>query len=199
MKYTFTIGIILTLCFTQIKAFAQDEYDLRWGGKVGVNLFNISNDPSVIESDAAVGTEFGFFGRIGERFYIQPEFNFVSNKVFLEQNLPNRDENDGVVVRYIRTPVYLGYRTTYDGRGISHLRFMAGPSFAYAVNVNDNELGIQRRNVRNAQFAINGGVGIDFWVLSFDLLYHHSFSTFLNYDNAEGKGRSISLSAGLSF
>lgn len=198
MRTFYTISFLVCLLLVQIRAVAQGP-DIRWGGKVGINLFSISNDETVIESDASIGSEFGVFGRIGENLFVQPEFNFVTNKVFLEQRIQNVNVNDGVVVRYIRTPVYVGYRTTYDGRGISHLRFLGGPSFAYAVSVNDNDLGIRGRHVRNAQFALNAGGGIDIWVLSFDLMYHHSFSTFLNHDNAEGKGRSVSLSAGLSF
>ena len=198
MKKIFTFYTLIFLYCIHAVAFAQDA-DVRWGGKAGLNLFSISEDEAIMESDAAVGSEFGLFGRIGETFYVQPELNFVSNKVFLEQGIQNATVNDGVVVRYMRFPVYLGYKTTYEGVGISHLRFMAGPSFAYALGVNDNALNIKRNDVRNAQFAFNGGAGIDVWLLSFDLIYHHSFSTFLNHDKAEGKGRSIALSAGISF
>ena len=93
----------------------------------------------------------------------------------------------------------VGFRSTYDGNILSHIRYFAGPSFAFNVGVKDNNLDLRRKDIRNAQFALNGGVGFDARFLALDLTYHYGFSTVLNDDNAEGKGRALSLTLGFAF
>ncbi len=198
-KYLHIIAaFILTLC--TVPAMAQDdEPTLRIGAKAGINLFNISDDPGLQESDVGLGTEFGFFGRIGDRFFVQPGVDFVTYKTHIVRTVqPRPGESDAFVARYLRVPVLIGYRSEFDGRIISYVRYYAGPAFTFNVGVKDNFLDLRRKNVRNAQFALNAGVGADIRFISLDLMYHYGFSTVLNGDDAEGKGRAFSIALGFS-
>jgi hypothetical protein len=190
---------IIFLLLLGVTAHAQDER-LRLGAKVGINIATISDDPTIVDSDAGVGTEVGIFGRIGEGFYVQPGLDYVSNKVTLQRLAqPRPGENDAVSIRYIRVPVLVGLETDYEGGGISHLRFMAGPAFNYAVGVGDNNLDVRRRDVRKAQFSLSGGLGIDlFHILELGVMYHHGISTVFNNSGADGKYRNFSLTLGFS-
>ncbi|NEM97239.1 porin family protein [Pontibacter burrus] len=189
----------LLLAFQPLQA--QDEGpELRWGAKIGVNLARISDDPGLQDMDTGLGTEFGIYGRIGDRFYIQPGLDFITYKSHIIRTVqPRPGERDAFVTHYLRVPVLVGYRTNYEGSVLSHLRFFAGPAFAYNVGVKDNNLNVRRRDVRNAQFSLNGGVGFDIRFLNFDVTYHHGLRTMFNDNNAEGKTRAFSLTAGIAF
>lgn len=188
------------LLFCYLQAFGQNESKLRIGGKAGINFYSLTSDNLVEDDDSGLSYEFGIYGRIGERFYVQPELNFVSHKVHLITRTQTRvGERDALTVRYLRIPVLLGYRTDYEGVIASHFRFMLGPSISYALGVVDNNIDINRNDIHNVQFALNGGVGFELWILNLDLLYHHYFTSLLNDGRSEGKGRAFSISAGLSF
>ncbi len=131
---------------------------------------------------------------------MQPELNLVSHKTHLITRVqPRVGERDALTVRYLRIPVLLGYRTDYDGGVASRIRFMAGPSISYAFSVADNNLAIERSDIHKAQFALNGGVGFELWLLHLDLQYHHYLTSLFNDGRSEGKGRAFSISAGLGF
>ncbi|GAB3203826.1 hypothetical protein ABID22_001998 [Pontibacter aydingkolensis] len=201
MKKLYTILFFLAFILVSTSVQAQENRtNLKLGAKAGLNLFFLSSDNFVQESDAALGSEFGVFARIGDNIFVQPELNFVSHtQNLITEEQPTAGERDKLVVRYLRVPVFLGYRTDYDGFIASNIRFMLGPSFAYAVSVKDNNLDIARKNVKNAQFALNGGVGFELWMVNLDLLYHHGFTNFFNRSDSDSKGRAVSLNVGVGF
>jgi hypothetical protein len=193
--------IMLTLAPLR-HALAQDDDqpNLKMGAKIGANLYSISDDPGLVDDDTGLGSEFGIYGRIGDRIYVQPGLDFVSYKAHVIRTVqPRPGERDAFVARYMRVPVLVGFRSTYDGSVLSHIRYFAGPSFAFNVGVKDNNLDLRRKDVRNAQFALNAGIGFDVRFLALDLTYHYGISTVLNDDDAEGKGRALSLTFGFAF
>jgi hypothetical protein len=194
-----TTLFLLFLCVT-LGLSAQDT-SIKLGGKLGLNFTNISNDPTLVESSAGIGTEAGAFARIGQRLFVQPGVDYISNKVTLQRSVqPRSGENDVVRLRYFRAPVLVGMENSYTGRrrgGPTTVRFMAGPSFGYNLGVGDNNLDVRRRNLRNAQFALHGGVGISLLrFLEFDLMYSHGLTTVFNENNANGKFRNFSMTVG---
>lgn len=196
-----TTLFLLFLCVT-LGLSAQDT-PIKLGGKLGLNFTNISSDPTLVESSAGIGTEAGAFARIGQRLFVQPGIDYISNKVTLQRSVqPRSGENDVVRLRYFRAPVLVGMENSYTGRrrsGPTTVRFMAGPSFAYNLGVGDNNLDVRRRNLRNAQFALHGGVGISLLrFLEFDLMYSHGLTTVFNENNADGKFRNFSMTVGFS-
>ncbi|AKD03784.1 outer membrane beta-barrel protein [Pontibacter korlensis] len=194
------ITLLTLLLISYFTAAAQDQPNLTVGAKAGINLYSISSDALVEDDDVGLSYEFGIYGRIGDRLFVQPELHFVSHKTHLiTLTQPTPGERDAITVRYLRLPVLLGYRTDYDGRLASRVRFMAGPSISYAVSVADNNLNIQRNDIHNAQFALNGGVGFELWILHLDLMYNHYLTSFFNDGRSEGKGRAFSITAGLGF
>jgi hypothetical protein len=194
----FLLSVLLTLSF--LPAIAQDEErKFKLGAKLGINLHNISDDPGLMDSDTGLSSEFGIFGRIGERVYLQTGLDFVNYKMHAIRTVqPRPGERDVIVGRYLRVPVQVGMRTTYDGSVVSHLRFYGGPASLFNVGVKDNNLALRRRDVRNAQFALTGGVGLDIRFASLDITYLHGLSTVLNDDNSEGKARAFGLTIGFA-
>ncbi|MCC9165495.1 outer membrane beta-barrel protein [Pontibacter harenae] len=193
------IFIILIALLTYVGAQAQTD-NLRLGAKIGLNMANLSNDATVSESDAAVGTEFGVYGRIGDFFYVQPGLDFVTNKVNLIRTMqPATRDRDALRVRYLRVPVLFGIQTEANNSFLSGMRYMAGPSFAYALGVADNTIGIRRDDITKAQFALNAGIGINLWILEADLMYSHGFTEVMNNNNSGGKYRNLSITVGASF
>jgi hypothetical protein len=196
--------LLFLFVFATLSLAAQDN-PIKLGAKFGFNVTNLSSDPTLVEKSSGVGTEFGAFARIGDRFYVQPGVDFVSNKMTLQRVIqPRSGERDEVRLRYFRAPVLVGMETAYTnpwgGRGGSTtFRVMAGPSFGYNVGVSDNNLDVRRRNIRNAQFALHGGVGIRLIrFLELDVMYNHGLNSVFNDNNADGKFRNFSLTLGFS-
>ncbi|MBX0333176.1 PorT family protein [Pontibacter sp. HSC-14F20] len=198
MKNTLLFLLFLGITFT---ASAQ-ETNIDLGARIGFNVSNISSDPSLLEESSELGTEFGVFARIGNRFYVQPGVDFVNNKVNMQRKVqPRAGESDDVRFRYFRAPVLLGWESDYKNRrgGSTPFRVMVGPSFAYNIGVSDNNLDVRRRDVRNAQFALHGGVGITFLrFVELDLMYNHGLTTVFNDSGSDGKFRNFSLTVGFS-
>jgi hypothetical protein len=195
----------LLLCFFLSIAFsvAAQDSPIRLGGKFGFNVSNISSDPTLVNRSSGVGTEFGAFARIGNRFFVQPGVDFVNNKVTIQRSVqPRSGENDEVRFRYFRAPVLVGLESAYTSRrrgGTTAFRVMAGPSFGYNIGVSDNNLDVRRRNVRNAQFALHGGVGVKLLrFVELDLMYNHGLNTVFNDNNADGRFRNFSATIGFS-
>ncbi|WP_242916866.1 outer membrane beta-barrel protein [Pontibacter liquoris] len=193
------LQIVLVGTLLLLAMHSATAQEMKIGAKVGVNFYNISDDPNITEDDTGIGTEFGIYGRIGNRLFVQPGVEFVTHKTFaVTTNQLRPGERDAFVAQYLRVPVLLGYRMEVDGDYVRSLRLMAGPSSAFLLHVKDNNIDLKRNDIHNAQFALSGGIGLDVWVLSLDLLYHHGLSTVLNAGNAEGKSRSFSVSLGVT-
>ncbi|SFH00107.1 outer membrane beta-barrel protein [Pontibacter chinhatensis] len=200
MKKIFTAFVFILTCSFTSRVLAQDNAELTIGAKAGINFYSLSSDALVEDDDTGLSYEFGIYGRIGDRFFVQPELNLVSHKTHLITRTQARvGERDALNVHYLRVPVLFGYRTDYNGAVASQIRFMVGPSISYAVGVADNRIDVKRNDLRNAQFALNGGVGFELWVFHLDLMYHHYLSTLFKDGRSEGKGRAFSLTAGLGF
>ena len=200
MKKIFTAFIFIVACSFNFQALAQDNAELTIGAKAGINFYSLSSDALVEDDDTGVSYEFGIYGRIGDRFFVQPELNLVSHKTHLITRTQARvGERDALNVHYLRVPVLFGYRTDYNGAVASQIRFMVGPSISYAVGVADNRIDVSKRDLHKAQFALNGGVGFEVWVLHLDLMYHHYLTSLFNDGRSEGKGRAFSVTAGLGF
>ncbi|OKL39663.1 porin family protein [Pontibacter flavimaris] len=192
--------IIAFILVWGLPAVAQDEPKLTIGAKVGLNFYSLGSDELVEDDDTGLSYEFGVYGRIGERFFVQPELNLVSHKTHLITRTQTRvGERDALTVRYLRIPVLLGYRTDYSGPVASQVRFMVGPSISYAFAVADNNIDVSRSDLHKAQFALNGGIGFEVWLLNLDLMYHHYLTSLFNDGRSSGKGRAFSISAGLGF
>lgn len=192
--------LFLLILLTVSSAVCQSGPDLTIGAKAGINIYGLSSDALVEEDDAGLGYEFGIYGRIGQRFFVQPELNFVSHKLHLITLTQTRvGERDALTVRYFRLPVLFGYRTRYEGPVVSRVRLMVGPSVSYAISVADNNINIGRSDIHNVQFAVNGGAGFEVWKLHLDLLYHHYITHLFNDGRSDGRARAISVSAGIGF
>ncbi|WP_299703724.1 porin family protein [uncultured Pontibacter sp.] len=194
--------LFFLLFFTTLSLSAQDT-PIKLGGKFGLNVTNLSSDPSLVEQSSGVSTEFGAFARIGNHFYVQPGVDFVSNKMTIQRTVqPRSGESDEVRLRYLRMPVLVGWESNYINRrrgSSTPFRVMAGPSFGYNVGVSDNNLDVRRRNIRNAQFALHGGVGIRVLrLIELDLMYNHGLNTVFNDDSADGRFRNFSATIGFS-
>lgn len=194
------LALVILLMAVQAQAQFSTSDNLKFGLRAGLNVSTLSNDPNVTDSDAGVGTEFGIFGRIGERIYVQPGLDYVTHKVHAITTMqPRQGERDAIAVRLLRVPVLIGYRTLPGFGVITGKRFMAGPSIGFNVGVADNNLDVRWRNVNTIHYGLNAGAGIDFArIFSLDLMYHHGFNNVLDYNTSAGKFRTLSLGLGVS-
>lgn len=204
MKTSVILLLLLTICFGAQAQYTYDDYQydrvrrtpLKVGARAGVNAYTITDDPNLVDTDLSLGTQIGIYARFGGKFYVEPGLDYVTHSTNAERQLLTGTVEDPLTVRSLRVPVLLGMRVIDRINSPFIFRVMFGPSVAYAVSMKDNDLDYTLGDVQNGQFALNGGIGVDVWVLTFDLMYHHNTSRLLNASNAEGKGRAVSLSVG---
>ncbi|MFT2008622.1 outer membrane beta-barrel protein [Pontibacter sp. 13R65] len=208
MKKTILVLVLLLMIFSaeaqnrEVITVNTNERRIRVGAQIGLNAFTLSSDPNLRDSSLGLGWQLGVFSRIGsERFYLQPGLEYMSHTIANVERAvaANVMGEDNVGLRYLRFPVMAGYVVRNAFSRDPHLRLLAGPSLEYNIGVGQNNIGLSRRQFKNAQFAINAGIGFDFWIFNFDVLYHHHLINTLNYDNASGKRRGVSLSTGIRF
>lgn len=212
-KHSFALGLILCTLWVQ-PMFAQVKIGLIGG----VSSSDIPRDQLLIYNDqtldtftlsarqADYGLHFGFFirGEIG-KFYIEPALVFNSNKIDfriaeLEQNGAfGKIKSESY--QYLDIPLILGYKY-----GI--LRLGAGPVGHLFIDSSSELFDVSgyRQKFDAMTWGWQANLGLDIWMLRFDLRYEGNFN---NYgDHFEFFGRKYSFhqqpgrliaSAGITF
>jgi hypothetical protein len=167
---TWTIGSLLTLCLLAgaFPAHAQDDRQLRFGVKGGVNLSNLYID-EVNDEKAKVGLHAGLWMKapIGELFAIQPELLWSSKgtRIGSYQNIPfTQDGQVRFNLNYVELPVLASLT-------LGPVSIQAGPYVAYLFNANVKNLkedlttsgsvDLDRKDFNSTDFGLAGGLALD--------------------------------------
>lgn len=192
-----------------IHAQAQVKYGIRAGlSSVNIDRETIQEDGvSLAVKDASYGFHLGVFvrGKLGEKFYIQPEALFNSSTVdFTVDELQSGIVGKVLTEKYrnLDVPVMLGYK-------LGPLRLEAGPTGHFYVASKselEDELSGYTRKFNDLTVGYQAGVGLDLWKLLLDLRYEGNFTKFgehmriggkqVNFSNAPAR---LVLTAGISF
>jgi hypothetical protein len=141
------------------------------------------------------GWDAGLFLRLGDRFYFQPEVNYVFKRSSLIDNVGDASTGDMLKQHYISVPALFGYHFIDNDNFKFH--FTIGPRFDFKVADNFKDNPWQSGAL---QWGGQLGVGIDFWRFTLDVGYYIAADNFRNSETSESRTRmSNAFLVGLGF
>lgn len=180
MKKVLILSIMLVMSCSLMAQFSV-------GPKIGYLTSKLSSDKDNIKSDLKNNFMFGVFARIGDKFYIQPEINYykTGSTFQMEDGFEIggiTDPQAEVKMKNIQIPIYLGYRIA-DFK-VLDIRAQVGPTATFVI---DNETSwkgatsqvlneVSDFNVKNVQWGLQFGAGIDVLMFTLDVQYYLGLS-----------------------
>jgi hypothetical protein len=190
---TLFLFVILLLISTS-SALAQ----LNFGARAGVTAFRLTEEQAFSETNIELGVFFGGFLRYGNDLYIQPELNYLrkATEVNLEGVVLQEDENRRLGFTSLQLPIMIGYKVFSSADGTSSVRVMAGPVLDVLLKTHENDLSLSTGDFNPATLAVEAGVGLDLWFLTFDLRYGYGLSEVVEQQR-DVRSRLLTLGAGI--
>jgi hypothetical protein len=168
---------IVGLAFLMINIMAVDTASAQFslGIKGSVNAANYKD-----LTKKKIGWEAGVFMRLGDRFYFQPEVNYVFKRSSILE-LPNEvAENIQLKQHFISVPALLGYH--FINNENFKFQLTLGPRFDFKIADNNDQTGWQTSPI---QWGGQVGIGIDFWRFTLDVSYCIAADRFKNTTTSE--------------
>lgn len=125
------------------------------------------------------GAEAGIFMRLGDRFFFQPEVNYVFKRSKPLDNTVEFTTDESIKQHFISVPALLGYH--FINKDNFKFRLTLGPRFDFKIADN---LGDNNWQTNKVQWGGQLGAGMDFWRFALDFNYCISADNFRNI--AEG-------------
>lgn len=151
----FTVAVLLMGAVGSVKA--QSLTTVKFGFKAGVNYATFSDKIIDLSDDHDKKGKFGFnagvYAQIGNRFYLQPELNYIT---FSNSYRFNAREYKAKF-KDLNVPVMVGYKIL-NQEGLI-LRVSAGPEVYYNLNDQDSPTGSSYKKV-SVGGVINTGLDL---------------------------------------
>lgn len=164
--------LVAAICLFSSALFAQLASPISLGVHGGLVSTKVSTDLSSVKENSENGMMLGAFARINiNKWYIQPELNYVKRKSSIEQSFMGTDIKMDVETKSIDIPILLGYKIVK--LPLFKLRAFAGPVASF--NIDDKiktTLGdVEDGDFKSAVWNAKVGAGIDVWKLTLDVDY----------------------------
>jgi hypothetical protein len=168
---------VLALGFS---AFSYGQFAL--GVKLGYNGTKLTTNIDSIKSNFNSGFHIGAWAHLGKRLYFAPEFLYsMSGSVFTKEGkLSTQNWKQKITVGSIDIPLILGFKVIHSGAITWRLEL--GPEISFVVNKKVSDEGstsvppITTDNIKDANWYVLGGTGIDVLFLTFDVRYKYGLS-----------------------
>lgn len=131
-----------------------------------------------------IGFEAGVFMRLGDRFFFQPEVNYVFKSSRAVGLVEEFTENLELRQHFISVPALLGYH--FINNDNFKFRLLIGPRFDFKISDN-----LKQNNWTTSPVEWGGqvGAGIDFWRFALDFSYCLAADRFNNTATSERQTR----------
>ncbi len=165
--------------------FAQ----LHFGPKIGYNTSKLSVDRSDIKTDLKNSFQFGVFVRLGDKIYVQPEVNYLTQGgIFKTPEITSLSPFEQEVnLKTIQIPVLVGYKLI--DLKVANIRVMGGPVASIITNKNienkvDNYIApIEDTDIKDMIWSIQLGAGIDVLMFTLDVRYNIGLNKMIDVVN----------------
>lgn len=170
--------------------FAQ----LHFGPKIGYNTSKLSVDKADIKTDLKNSFQFGVFARLGDKVYVQPEVNFLTQGgIFktpeITSLLPFEQE---VNLKTIQIPVLIGYRLI--DLKVANIRVMGGPVASIVTNkdIETKVLSgyidpIKDADIKDMIWSLQIGAGVDVLMFTLDVRYNLGLNKLIDQITIDGE------------
>lgn len=182
-------NLILSLLFLMISSFAFAQPTINLGIKAGINSSKI--DLKGYDSESVIKSHVGAFGRIGwGRLYVQPEVYYSAKGGDLNETALSIDFST------VDVPVLLGFQLLK--RGGLDLHANVGPVFSF-ITSSDLNGDFNEEDLSDNYVGIQYGLGVDIWLLTFDVRMEQSGDNLFEAPNFDGKNQMFIFSVGFKF
>ncbi|MBI9034990.1 MAG: PorT family protein [Bacteroidales bacterium] len=203
--------MIFALMIISSSLFAQ----LTFGPKIGWNANTLTTDLSTIKEEAKGNIKFGVFARLGKKYYIQPEINFMKMESdFNTQVIPLNFQNpveatQSLTLQKLDIPILLGVRII-DTK-LANVRVFGGPvasmilnkKMSLTANTDGSEFETDQKdkiftedNFKNSSWSLNLGAGVDVLMFTLDVRYSFGLSNVYLDDFKDLKDKAFMVSLG---
>lgn len=183
MKKLTTVLIILFLSGSMFGQF-------HFGPQIGYTASNLTVSGSEITNNLKNNLLIGAFARFGEKIYVQPEVNWLTQgSSFTYQ--PSIDDplnvEQTIKLNSIQVPLSVGWRLI--NLKVVNIRIMGGVTANFITNVeidNDPPTGsdywITKDDFKNVQWQWQLGAGVDVFMFALDVKYFGGINDIMNTD-----------------
>lgn len=189
--------LLLSLLMVGCITFGQ----VHFGPRIGYNSSKLSLDKDEVSADAKKSFNFGAFVRIGTKYYIQPEINYMVRG----GELNHTNHSIDLDMKTIEIPVLIG--TKIVGFGVGNVRAMAGPSATFVldkkVDVKNSATGgiapesaLTKDNLEDQIWGMNVGLGVDVLMMTLDVRYQFGLSNVIKDTGLKSKDNCFVVSLG---
>ncbi len=161
------IALIITILFLATTIHAQ----FHIGPQIGYSASKLTTNTSEITSDFKNNFLFGAFARFGEKIYVQPEVNWLTQGGIWENN--TLDEKLEMTYKTIQIPVSVGWRLI--DLKIANIRIFGGVAANIAtvktLKINDIDEPLNNADWNDLSWQYQFGAGVDVLMFALDVKY----------------------------
>lgn len=175
------ILLLLTVAFF-LSGATYSQFAL--GVKLGYNANKLSTNLDSIKSQFNHGFHVGVWSHLGKRFYVAPEILYsMSGAIFSEDGDPSLTGwKQKITIGSVDVPVMLGFKIVHS-KAITW-RIELGPEASFTINKKIKEESsvtgpITESSLKDVNWYIMGGTGIDVLFLAFDIRYKYGLNAMI--------------------
>ncbi len=195
----------LVLLFLALATSGIMYGQLHFGPQIGFASSNLSLNTDSIKNNLKSNFMFGVFVRLGDKFYIQPEVNWLTQgSVFRYPSVSLNGVNlspveQNIKLNTIQIPVNIGYRII--DLKIANIRIHGGITANIITHTtinnkdDDNSIGqdlispLKEEDISKLQWQYQLGVGVDVLMFALDVKYYGGINNLVNgnvsYNNTD--------------
>lgn len=122
----FMLALTTVLCIQSAKAEKDDEKNIWYGPKIGLDLSTSTRNLNQINSQLETNYQIGGFIQFGKKLYFQPEAYFAS---YAMREPINSNSNN---INFFKAPLMIGYK--FFDIGLISLHLNTGPTYTKEIS-----------------------------------------------------------------
>ncbi len=186
---------LLIFCLTMTFGRVQGQL-FNLGAHAGLNYPDVKIKNSNLDTYRNFGgMTVGIWARMGGLFYVQPEVNYCWSRAAVQSQQPSGGITDQVNMHHIQLAVSPAFRPIR--KSFFNIRMGGTASYSFLLNVNANELGINRQDFKTGALHLGPFLGMDIWRITLDARYLWGVGNQLS--GMPGKWRTDMVQATLGF
>ncbi|MBC8321163.1 MAG: PorT family protein [Bacteroidetes bacterium] len=186
----------LSLLISAILIITSVQAQFHFGPQVGYTASKLTTDKSDIKTSFKNNFLFGAFVRLGDKFYVQPEVNWLTQGGIWEDETSN--EKLEMTYKTIQIPVNVGLKAI--DLKLVNVRLLGGISANIAVDkdikINNISEPIKEAEWKDVVWQYQLGAGIDVLMLALDIKYVGGLNN-LSKDDFTFQGNTITTKSNM--
>ena len=178
-------------------AISTIQAQFHFGPQIGYTASKLSTNTSEIKSNFKSNFLFGAFVRIGEKIYVQPEVNWLTQGGLWKQE--GLDKDIEMTYKTIQIPVSVGWRII--DLKLVNIRLFGGAAANIATNkemkIGDIDEPLEDADWNSVAWQYQVGAGVDVLMFALDVKYMGGINNLYKGNDLEFDGKTLSTKSNL--